>query len=336
MCGRLTTRYVLRFPFELEGNRGISGLEKAFCRTFNSLAIRLERSGRFYVVTIDGFTSADAANRFITSVWAGLTWALLNRSIAFRAVLEPRRVVFADDPVEATKNISKSFGDITFDQPLDGLVDGHAPCVYPSDRRVRVVTANSVTLRMNNSVEEFFASFAEGLSATNAEAVAADTRLRTALELYNIHFTETSRHAKLLTLVMALECLTIKSDKHPVAIQLLKNWHAEIKGALGTYTPGSEEHFSLKCLEREILYRHENSIRSRVRDLVLDTFSDLGLEQASDLAKTAVDIYDMRGALVHRGTLPEKQLAQAYTDARQIVAKLLRAKFRIARPSNGT
>lgn len=238
-----TVRYVLRFPFELDGNHDISGLEEAFSRSLNSLTLRLNRSGRFYVLTIDGFESPDAAKDFTTSVWAGLTWALLNRGVAFRAVLEPRDVVFPEDPVEAAKNVLGSSG-IELNQPLDGLADGNAPCVYPSDKHVWVIAPNPVTVQMGVPVEQFFEYFVEGLAATNSHAVVSDIRLRTALELYRTHFTETSLQARLLTLVMALECLTIKSDKHSVVLELIAKWQAEIKDSMKAHDSASEPHFS--------------------------------------------------------------------------------------------
>lgn len=320
--------YVLRFPFELVGSHEISGVEESVSRPFKSLAMRLEGNGQFCVLTVTGFESSAAARDFITPIWAGLTWVLLNRGIVFRAELEPRSVVFFDDPVEAARNISKGLSR-QLDQRLDGMGDGHGPCVYASDKHLRFLTSLPVTARIGNPVEQFLDYFEEGIGAKNSEAIISDTRLRTAIDLYCAHFTETSRHAKLITLVMAIESLTNKSDKQAVALELIAKWQSEIKDAMDVLDPDCEDHFSLKCLERELLFRRETSIRSRVKDLVLQTFSECSAREAHELANKAVRIYDMRGSLVHDGTLPEKQLAVATKDAQHLVARILRAKFEI-------
>jgi hypothetical protein len=129
--------------------------------------------------------------------------------------------------------------------------------------------------------------YVEGFKVANADAVVADSRLCTALDLYCAHFTEVSENAKLLTLAMAMECLTVRSDKHSVALALIDRWEAEIDEEMDSYGVETEERAALESLKKQLIFRRETSIRQLVRELIRSTFSDENPEELRRLASTS-------------------------------------------------
>jgi len=90
------------------------------------------------VLTINGFPTEDTAKRYTNNVWTGLMWVLLHRGLPPDAVFESGKVVYAEDPYQAARNLG-------FKDPVDGFIDGGQPTVYPTEKRLRTVTAGQIT-----------------------------------------------------------------------------------------------------------------------------------------------------------------------------------------------
>ncbi len=310
--------YTLRFPFSLPPGREIGVTQES--GELDGLTFSLKKQDRFYVFTINGFPSEDTAKRYINNVWAGLMWVLLHRGLPPDAVFEPGKVAYAEDPYQVAKNYG-------FEGPVDGFIDGGQPAVYPTEKRLRTETAGQITPLQTYSTGDVLNFFREGVAFPESAKVIDDAKLRVALELWGAYFTELSANARFLTLVMALETLTPSTLRTQFVLGLLNKWKKEVDELQKTVGPDSEDAVSLGALSQELLFRKEDSIRRQVRALVFTTLQANGDEDAEAMAAKAVQVYDHRSTLVHEGKLGSPVLGKATSDAKDIVERVLRARF---------
>jgi len=78
---------------------------------------------------------------------------------------------------------------------------------------------------------------------------------------------------------------------------------------------------------RELIFRREASIRSRVRSSALRLANALPNDVAKQLARDAVYAYDARSSLVHDGYLEETRLSNAIERGHRAVKEMLRPYF---------
>jgi hypothetical protein len=317
--------YTLRFPFELPPGQEIALNNKAV-RELGDLKFSLERDGQLYILTIRGFPSEDEARRYFNNVWAGLMWMLLQLKLSPSAELELRRVVYAKDPYQAAKNLEKNLG-IKYEGPIDGIIEGAFPAVYPTSKNFRISRVWEPTVVITNKAEDILRIVGEGASFQKSGEVLEDRKLRVALELYGAYYTEFTPNAKFLTLVVALEALAIGVRRTKLVIGLIEKWKAELDKLAETVEAKSDDALSLEALRKELLTRKEDSKRRRIRSLVITTLRDHGDEDAEEMANDAVKIYDLRSELLHEGWLEPQALSQATSKARKIVERILLALF---------
>lgn len=316
--------YTLRLPFELPNGYDINGTDKPII--YGELECKLKKESRFYALVIKGFNTEAEAEKFISKSWSGLMWVLINCGLAPLWKTEPQKITYAENPVEAAKNLSKSFK-TKIEGEVHGLIDGSLPAIFASDGNFRSITGGNVSITTGTSSERFFEYFFNGIGFKNCENGFQSQKLRIALELYGAFFSETTPNAKFLTLVMVLESLA-ESEKRPDAVlDLLLNFRGQIEEIETTYSEGSLERVSLESLKRELTYRQEDSIRKKIRSLVFNTLSKNGDSDALEVAKQSLKIYDKRSTLVHDGSLKPEELGSISTQARAIVERVLKAKF---------
>ena len=318
--------YTLRFPFELPLGQRIDVTEQS--SQLGALTFYLKKQDRYYVLTVSGFSSEGAAKQYVKVIWAGLAWLLLGRGLSAKADLDFQAVVYAENPYQAAKNLAKSSG-LSIEGRVDGSIDGSRPAVYPTDKKLSIITAGEASVVIGTPASDVLQFLLEGISFPQSASVIAEPKLRLALELYGALFTEFSGNARFLTLVMALEVLAPNTLKTQRVLELLDEWLREVEDLEKGVGEDTEDGASLDALKRELLFRREDSIRRRIRTLVYDTLSANGdSEEADKAAKLAVKIYDLRGTLLHEGRLQDKELTEATRDAKQIVERVLKAKFR--------
>ncbi|MCY1303587.1 hypothetical protein D9M70_533010 [compost metagenome] len=159
-----------------------------------------------------------------------------------------------------------------------------------------------------------------------AASVPLDSDLATALDLYLAHLSETSIRARFLTLMMVLEVLSPVTEKHPVAVALLNELAATVQTRLDDMSD-EDTRDALQALAREIDFRKETSIRRRVRKLILDV-APLPVPELQELARDVVRAYDLRGSLIHTGTVDGLALGNAYAVALKATKLILKARLR--------
>jgi hypothetical protein len=323
----MSAGFSLRFPFSLSPGFELNGPRETITKQIEGITLKLEKSGQQYAITFQNLSSEDKAREFIRDVWAGLAWVTVNSGIGFTASMELDEVTYADDPTKAAENLSASFGE-EIEGPVDGLAGGQQPVVFPDGKRLRFISLGNPSVIIDAPSQSFCSKFMEGLSLPRRTEVYSDIRLRTALELYSAYYYEHSGNARLLTLVMVLETLTLPTPKAAIALDLMIKWHAELQEAKGRFDATSEQYKALESLERELLFRRDASLRSSIRQFVVKTLAADGIEVSEDLGRRVVDVYDKRSTLVHEGRLDDKVLSTAQAEAKLIVEATLKARLR--------
>jgi hypothetical protein len=324
----MSLEFTLRLPIELSPGRNISAIDQTIEQKIGNLTFSWERQNRLYILKVSGFISELNAQEYFSKIWVGLMWVMLNRNIAFSLNKSFGKVTYVSDPKQSGENLSNAFG-LPFDgRVVDGLADGDIPVVYQSDKKIRFINAGNINVLIGTPVDQIFATLIEGVALANNSSLISDTKIKTALELYSSYYYESSANAKLLTLVMALETLTVSSPKSQFLLNLIANWQKDVDRLKNELESESEEFEALIALERELLFRKEKSLRSQVRALVYDALQRSGASYAREMAEKAVKVYDKRSTLVHEGALPIQDIQWAETEAKNIVEAVLKAKFR--------
>lgn len=308
--------YTLRFPFQTVAQYSIEIDEDASFE-LDELSVAILQQGGWYIVQVSGFDSADAASAFSSTVYSALLWAVLERTTPFEA----QTSVDLGHPIADPDKFRASTG---LKGPAELLVDGNRPSAYKSDLAVRTVTAGSVGVSLSLPLTKYAPAFQKGLE--RSRGLQHGDRFRTALELFNAHFVEATSLAKFVVLIMCLEVLAEPQDKHEAALELLGKWSEELDN-LRQETDEEEIRFALDSLERELIFRKEDSLRSRVRRLVQQSAVLPNGPEFDALVSRAVELYDLRSTLIHTGVLEESVLSRALTDARELVRALLKKKF---------
>jgi hypothetical protein len=121
---------------------------------------------------------------------------------------------------------------------------------------------------------------------------------------------------------MALEVLTEPKPKHSVAQELLDRMLEMLDERIAGFNKDREEYHALESLRREVLFRRDQSIRSRVREMVIAELASVPQERRDNLARLAVKAYDLRGSLVHEGRLSTGDLSEGHAAAREVIQEL--------------
>lgn len=320
-------KWTLRLSVLLLQEKSVSGLESEPTFKVGPVEITAKLKAGHLVLEARDFDSEAAALAYAPQLTLGLWNLAVDRGISFTPYFEQRHITRAPDAEQAGRNLSKQFG-LPYSGPVHGLTEEAGFSVYRSDERIRFLSVSGTmsTLSPWPLVEK---ALGEGMHLAAASMPLASD-LATALDLYLAHLSETSTGARFLTLMMVLEVLSPVTEKHPVAVALLKEFAATVQIRLGD-TSDEETLDALQALAREIDFRKENSIRRRVRKLILD-IAPLPKTELQEFARDVVRAYDLRGSLIHTGTVDRVALSDAYIVALKATKLVLKARLHNERP----
>ena len=293
-------------------------------RTVGHLTFTLSWDGQYHILLVDGFRSDHDGNAFLESLHSSIAWLLLDCDVPVEAELTPQHVEYCEDPVLAAQNVSKNLG-LQFES-LDGILDGAKAAVFETTKRLCVMVANAPSVYVTVSAEKVLDAILEGSHFTGSTKLASDPKLRVALKLYGAYFTEASTTARFLTLIMALEALASPVPRPPRTVEMLNSWAAEVDSQLSQVGLDSEDAAALEALRQEVLFRRESSIRSQIRQLIFSTLqhdNDVNIQ-----TRLGLRLYDLRSRLVHDGSIDPQLLATSTSDAKSLVLRVLRSRFR--------
>lgn len=309
-------------PFRLQPGRKITDLSTKFA--WRGRDISIEEDEPYYVIRVDKFHSEEEAGLFIDNLTVALTWLLLRRGIAADFRVEIQETHIASDPEAAAQNLSKSFGQ-DYGQEVHGKIDAGRPAIFGSDLNIRRVKANGIGGVTSNAGASLVDDISVALAATAPARKLSNEKLATAIELYRAYHSESTPRAKFLTLIMALESMVEPAIRPPAVQTLIGHFLEEIEEYSQSTGLDDEVKMSLKSLARELDFRRGDSIRGSVRNLIYEVLSDD--VEVSQLAKEAVDLYDKRSTLVHKGSLPAAELGEAITSGSRLVQRMLTAEY---------
>jgi hypothetical protein len=241
--------FTLRFPFRLSSGQSIEIKEDPF--VVNGLRWHLSQMGEWYVAKIEGFDSEMEARAYVPTAWTALRWVQLNAALGMEATLEIGEVRYASDPAAAAENLAKSFG-MTIEGPVDGLVDGSAPSIYPSSKKMFAITGPDAKVTIITAMERVVELLRECVKFPKHDRVQTDPKLLIGLDLYAAHFSERSIHARFLTLVMVLEALAKSERRAKVVLDILARWGQELSELKKTHAEDPECTSALESVEREL------------------------------------------------------------------------------------
>lgn len=318
--------YSLRFPFK--PLHWVTGLESNYEFATGGLQYVLVAEKPYLVIKVQPFSTEQDALVFIPRLWGALAWISVELRTGFVAETEVDSITYAKDPVQAAINLEQSFG-LPNRGPVHGLVNAHMPSVIPIGKSIRTLKLGEATATVSYSAEKYAPALAKALSQANIETLYTDEKLRTAIELLSDAHREISVRSKFLTHIIALEVLASPTAKHPIAQRLLDDLNTRIEEQLIAYTANSDERHALESLQRELVFRREASVRSSIRKLIMDCLKDLPEDDLSTRSKELVWAYDLRGSLVHDGTVAVADLHRAHDIVYQALLDLLARKILI-------
>lgn len=325
--------FTLRYPFTLQEGRAIAGLPVR--DTLGPLTVGLRHADLHYIMDVSGFKTKEEAEKYVPAVWLALTWLLIEKGLARVSSKELQPVAEPDDPEAAAANFRRSVGSDTVPgEQLHGFLNASSPAVIRTDGNYRTITAFPASVLQSVPGQQAQNLLIDSLRATPHPAPLSDEKLLTALELYRAHYSETSARARLLTLTMVLEVLAERRVRPKKATELLSRLGLEIQQRLSQPDLGAEEAIALNSLSRELDYRTRDSIRTAVRDLVESTYQKTDTAQALEASERALEIYDVRSKLVHKGRVEGAELGKSLTDLTEIVKAVLRLRLQAAVNSN--
>jgi len=319
-----SSSYVLRVPFSLQPDHAIGGLDSPIQFLVGGHPAILSSNHGHYALAVKGFTAEKDASEFLPMAWAGLV-NLTAQGSACSASFELSPVTRSDDPVAAATNLSASFGGAVMPPEVHGLADGNRPTIARASETIKYLSGGSAKFTISAGPERTIALLQAGLRAVHSVSAFADGRVRTAFDIYVASAHEASRSARLLMRAMVLEVLSPPSPKHQIAQNLLDVWQEELASTRSAVPKGSEEAEALDSLERELLFRREMSIRSRILGFVRATLEASGNSDSAALAKRARSAYDVRSVLMHEGIAPDSSISTAIADLDRIIPMLFQA-----------
>lgn len=317
-------RYVLRVAVNLHSINAIADLETATEFIIGEIHLTMAKHDRYLVLKAGEFITEDDANQFLSRIKAGLWNLALEYNIAFRPDFSRRQITRSADPEGAGRNLAQAFG-LEITGSVHGLADEGGFTVFESDEDIKFISFGTARGYVTTQLKDVIRVIKEGIEAADVNVVSKDPKLSTAIDLYLAHFYEQSIRARFLTLIMVLEVMAPVTEKHLAAQELISKWKAELQEQL-SQVHERETVDSLEALDRELEFRRETSIRRRIRKLIFDVIS-LDQNDKDELAGRVVSAYDLRGSLVHSGTVDDSKLRTAYDAVFKVVKVLLRTRI---------
>lgn len=314
----MNSSFKLRFPFRPISE--MSGLDEPQSLATESIVACLSKSEPYFILTVDGFGSEEQARDFLATAWGAVMWASVQAGVGLQAETRLDRVVYSDDPLQAGMNLAQSFG-LASREPVHGLANGNMPVVLPSEKTIKFLTLDGSYVG-TTPTHNLIPHLEKALRSPRTATLFNNERFRIALELWANYHREVSLASKFLALVMVLEVLTKPKPKHSVAQELIDRWVEMLNERIAAFNKDTEEYYALESLRRELLFRRDQSIRSRVREMVMAELVSVPEEQRHHLAGLAVRAYDLRGSLVHEGRLSVADLSEGHEAAREVIQEL--------------
>lgn len=136
--------YTLYFPFRLPAGHALDSWTAGFTRPESTLWHLEQQPGGIYAAKVVGFPNEDVAASYAARLWRGLRWLLVKKGLFAMASPGLRKVVYADDPELAARNLEK-WG-VAYTGPIHGSAMADETVAYPSNFNIRFHSMGTPTL----------------------------------------------------------------------------------------------------------------------------------------------------------------------------------------------
>jgi hypothetical protein len=277
---------------------------------YEGASVTLLKATDGFALRFDGLPTEDAARACIPRAFAALAALMLD----LRA---PVTVAWAVKLIRVSANANDK------NPAFDGFADVDEPYIIEEGARLATSKAFPVTVTITTPLERVKKQLERGLSESLAEQHFGNERIRTTIALHSQAFQQSSATAALLIRSMVFEALVPPTAKHKVALNLLARWEEELQEVRSKHADDQDVAEALDSLERELIFRRESSVRSRLQGFVRRVLAHR--DDSAEWARKVRDAYDARSKLLHEGWLEDTIVSKASTDLHEAAELVLEA-----------
>ena len=308
----------MRIPITLAPGRTLE-VGEGICFTCEHAHIEIVPERYFYSLTVGEFSSEAEATLWLSRLSVALLWMVLKfrvglifESTATGAMLQPEPVTIV--PGSLIEDIAQSVGW----REVDGFYPADKTVIRPEHKKLIRGEVGRPTVTSGIGLRNVVEALEEGLRYPTPDHALANRKLRLAFEIYASSFFESSRSARFLTLMMALETLAEPASRpEPMAdcvrsfVNQLQRRRDDLVGLCG------EQEF--ESLVGSLKNLREKSIGQKIRSLLQTTLTD-----TPEISQFA-EIYRVRSRLVHQGLSVNTEIDNAISTLDILVPALLRS-----------
>jgi hypothetical protein len=321
--------YTLRAPLETSLVADIMLPEDGTTLTIGNRPARIFREEYSHVLEIYGFSTEASARQFLAKLGAGLVWSRLKHRTAFSFNTQPSPIDYCEPPlpISESSDVYPVFARKGWNE-LDGHYYSNQTVIKPEHKRLAVWAMGRPRITSSIDAQDIATRVSEALEVPQVEKVLENPKLVLACELYSSSFFESSRNARFLTLVMALEALNTDQPVSASVRSTIDSLHEqakEVRNRLGKGDPSIEDFNNFLSRLGGLRTR---SIRQGIRDLIVETLQlDPDISDAVSTAKEVSRIYGLRSTLLHTGYADEEAVKAATVQLEDVVPRVLSIRF---------
>lgn len=328
--GSGSERYVASIPFTVAPGCALNTPATPIIHTVVDSTLKLEKLHHLYSLTFGPYATPQEAEGGLISVAAALLWTSLSQGVGIQYAKESREPTFLQEPSPIVESGSMGF---MRKSPGWEATDGHYEAEYstvrPDHKRLVRWEMGRATITVGVDAHKFICCLGDALKFPNLRAVAANEKLKLAIELYAGHRFELGANAQFIALVTTLEALLPDMVVSQSTEDALKNAAEAVRAARDQKTRGTQEWADVDRLLLRVGKLKRESIGMSLRQFVGAAVArnpDLGNVPA--IATSLREAYSTRSRLLHDGIAESQTIAASLTFLRDFVPRLLTALFK--------
>ena len=311
--------YHLRLVVRVRGKKPIGGIEEAKSIVVSGIEVAVRLKPPILSFVAEGFSSEEEALAYLPNLKIGLWSISIAYDIPFKPEFNRLPIYPYDDPKRAAINLFPRKAGV--DEEFHGAVQGEGYFIYRTGERIASITTGDVSLESTIAWENASKSFEDGLRISNASQIDDDENLRVALELFTSSLYEVTIRARFVTLISCLEVLAPELDRHSRVVECFDRFEADLRSTIDRESDPVII-ASLKAALSDAQWKRRASIGERIRQLIGQAAAATG-KNVDEEVRRIKDIYSVRSRILHKGSVVESELNQAYSYLRITAKQIL-------------
>lgn len=322
-------RYLASIPFVLAPGSELQLTKEATRHIAGGVRINLEKLQLRYCASHGPFTDEAQAEAGMQRLSAALLWAALELNIGLQYPTERGFVQLCEVPIPIPDTEPMAYiGRTAGWEAIDGFFDADCPVVKPEHKRLVRFEGGRATITAGLAPESFMDKLTEALAFPNLLDIAANDKLRLAIEIFTGHRFEISDQTRFIALVTALEALTPAVSIPPAAMAVHAQAHSAMVQARDASGPGTPEREAINRLLSRLGMLKKESIGSSMNQFaatIAAQHPELGFYD--EIREALRQAYEVRSRLLHDGKVDPTVLSVRLQFLGMFVPRLLRALF---------